>query len=257
MERKSIRLLEVTIDNLSHAEALKKAEMFLHAGRFHQIVTPGPEFLLEATANRKFRDILNQADLSLPDGMGLHVGTRMTSQKLKQRIPGADFVVDLLHLAARRGSRVFLFGGRPGVAEKAGQRLLKQIPGLAIVGIESGWRGNWNAVHDRRIIERIHLAAPDILLVALGAPKQELWIDRHRAALHKVSIAIGIGRTLDYLAGHVKRAPAIVRRTGFEWLYTYLTAGQFYQPEFRRQRVKNATFRFVVELIRHRRAPRF
>lgn len=256
MPRQSIRLLEVTIDNLSRAEALKRADEFLKSGTFHQIVTPGPEFLLEASANRKFRDVLNRADLSLPDGMGLHIGSLMTGQRLKQRIPGVDFVADLMALAGRRDARVFLFGGRPGVAEKAAEQLLALHPGLAIVGIESGSRGNWDSTTDQRVIERIHLAQPDILLVALGAPKQDLWIDKHRAALHRVSIAIGVGRTLDYLAGTIKRPPAVVRRTGFEWLYTYLTAGQFYQPEFRRQRVTNATIRFIIELINHRRAPR-
>lgn len=251
MSRNTVRLLDVTIDNMTRSEALDRARGFLDSKTFHQVVTPGPEFLLEATAHPQFRQILNDADLSLPDGMGLHIGTRLTGQRLRQRVPGVDFVLDLVNLAAQRGSRVFLYGGRPGVAEKAAERLLHDHPGLAVVGVESGWRDSWNAVSDRRVIERIHLAKPDILLVALGAPKQELWIHRHRHHLHEVSIAIGVGRTLDYLAGVIQRPPKIVRQAGFEWLYTLLTARQFYQPHFRRQRVANATFRFIVEVARH------
>lgn len=256
MERKTLRLLDVTIDNVSRAVARERVIEFLQEPRLHHIVTPGPEFLLEASAHKKFREILNRADLSLADGFGIHIGARMTGQKLLQRIPGADFTLELMSIAAKQQARVFLFGGRNGIAERAGEKLLKLFPQLDIVGVESGSRGHWTRVEDQRIVERIHLARPDILLVALGAPKQELWIDKHRAALHDVRIAIGVGRTFDYLAGTITRAPAIMRNTGFEWLHTYLNAGQHYQPGQRRQRITNATFRFVVEIIKHRRAPR-
>ncbi len=256
MQRKTLRLLDVTIDNLTKASARERVIEFLHEPRLHHIVTPGPEFLLEASAHKKFRDILNQADLSLADGFGIHIGARMTGQKLLQRIPGADFVLDLMSIAAKHKSRVFLFGGRYGVAERAGQKLMTMYPGVDIVGVESDSRGHWTKVSDQRIVERIHLTRPDILLVALGAPKQELWIDQHRAALHNIRVAIGVGRTLDYLAGTIKRAPAIMRNYGFEWLHTYLNAGQHYQPGHRRQRITNATYRFVIEIIKHRRAPR-
>ncbi len=257
MHRQTIRLLDVTFDNLTQAEAIHKATEFLEERRFHLIVTPGPEFLLEATAHQQFRDILNHADLSIADGMGIHLGTRLTGQRLRQRIPGADFVLDLMSVAAKKGSRVFLFGAKNGVAEQATKKLLQLYPTLNIVGIESGSRGHWTKLHDHRIVERIHLAKPDILLVALGAPKQELWIDQHRAALHNVRIAIGVGRTFDYLAGTIKRAPKVMRDTGFEWLHTYLNAGKYYQPEHRRQRVTNATVRFIIELAKHHRAPRY
>lgn len=256
MERRTIRILDVTVDNLTRAEAITQAEHFLDEPRLHHIVTPGPEFLLEATAHPRFRKILQAADLSLADGFGLHIGARMTGQRLRQRIPGADFVLDLMAVAERRKSRVFLFGAQIGVAEAAAMRLLQIYPMLDIVGTESGSRGSWSPVNDRRIVERIHIAKPDILLVALGAPKQELWIHRHRAALHQVKIAMGVGRTFDYLAGTIPRAPKIFRDTGLEWLHTYLNAGRYYQPQHRRQRVTNATYRFIIELIKHRRAPR-
>jgi len=262
MERKTLRLLDVTIDNLTKDAARQRVVDFLDEPRLHHIVTPGPEFLLEASAHKKFRDILNRSDLSLPDGFGLHVGARMTGQKLLQRIPGVDFVMDMMAIAEQRQSRIFLFGGKDGIALQAAEKLLHTFPKLNIVGVESGSRGHWTKVEDQRIIERIHVARPDILLVALGAPKQELWIDRHRAALHNVRIAIGVGRTLDYLADVIKRAPKIMQQTGLEWLHTYLNAGQFSKtqhnshPAHRRQRVTNATYRFVVEIIKHRRAPR-
>lgn len=250
MSRAKIQLLNVSIDNLTMAEALDRARGFLSTKKFHHIVTPGPEFLLEATAHPRFRKILQDADLSLPDGMGLHIGARLTNQRLATRVPGADFVQALLALAEREGKSVFLYGGLPQSAELATQHLLRKHPQLKIVGMESGFRGPWQKLHDRRAIEKIHLAKPDILLVALGFPKQELWIDQHRHDLHHVSIAIGVGRTLDYLAGTIKRAPKFMRATGFEWLHTYLNANRYYHGKLRRQRVGNATLRFLMTVIR-------
>lgn len=256
MSRSTIRILDVTIDNLTLTEAIERAENLLTDGGFHHIVTPGPEFLLEATAHERFRRILNRADLSLPDGFGLHLGARLTGQRLSQRVPGADFVQALLRLAGRRGWTVFLYGGRPGVAELAAQRISWLYPEVRLVGYESGYRGPWQQLHERRVLEKIHRAKPDILLVALGAPKQELWIDRHRRVLHDVKLAIGVGRTLDYLAGTIRRSPEIMRRLGLEWLYTYLTAGRYYQPNLRRRRVERATIHFLTEVLRRKHVPR-
>ncbi len=250
MSGSKISLLNVKINNLTMAEALGQAKEFLATKKFHHIVTPGPEFLLEASANPEFRRILNQADLALPDGMGLHVGSRLTGQRLKSRVPGIDFVEQLFSLAEREKKSVFLFGGAPGTAEKAARRIILRYPKLKIVGIESGFRGPWQKVHDDRVVNRIHLAKPDILIVALGFPKQELWIDRHHAALHDVAIVIGVGRTLEYLAGTIQRAPTVMRKAGLEWLHTYLNAGKYYQGKFRRQRVSNATAHFLLAVLR-------
>lgn len=250
MSRAKIQLLNVSIDNLTMAEALDRARGFLKTKKFHHIVTPGPEFLLEATAHPRFRKILQDADLSLPDGMGLHLGSRLTKQRLVERVPGADFVDGLLTIAEREGKSVFLFGGAPGTVDRAGETIAHRHPQLKIVGLESGYRGAWQKLHDRRVLEKIHLAKPDILLVALGFPKQELWIDQHRQALHDVGIAIGVGRTLEYLAGTIKRAPKFMRATGFEWLHTYLYASRYYHGKLRRQRVGNATLRFLMTVIR-------
>lgn len=250
MTRPKIQLLNVSIDNVTMAEALERARSFFRAGRFHHIVTPGPEFLLEATAHPRFRKILCRADLALPDGIGLHFGSRLKGQKLIARVPGADFVDGLLALAEREEKSVFLFGGAAGTADRAASNILRRHPRLKIVGVESGFRGPWQKLHDRRVVEKIHLAKPDILLVALGFPKQELWIDQHRQALHDVAIAIGVGRTLEYLAGTIRRAPRLMRQTGFEWLHTYLNASRYHHGQLRRQRVGNATLRFLVTVFR-------
>ncbi len=250
MSHARLTLLEVPIDALTTSQAIDRARHFLRSSSFHHIVTPGPEFLLEATAHPVFRHILQQADLSLADGMGLHLGSMLTRQRLPQRIPGADFVEDLCRLAEQENKSIFLFGGMPGVGERAALALHRRYPKLRIVGIESGFRGSWQKLKEHRLIEKIHLARPDILLVALGFPKQELWIHQHRVALHDVRIAMGVGRTLDYIAGVIRRPPPLVRRLGLEWLYTYARPGKYYQARFRRQRVSNATIRFLIEVMK-------
>lgn len=250
MDKKSITLFDVHIDDVVLAEAITLVDHWLNSQTFHQVVTPGPEFLLESTANKDFHRILNRSDLSLPDGMGVYLAARIIGRPLRHRITGVDFILALMAHAAKQGSRVFLFGGQPGAADKAAEKLLQQHPGLAIVGIESGYRGPWQKLHDHQIIKKIRLAKPDILLVALGAPKQELWIDRHRQALHNVKIAIGVGRTFDYLAGIVTRAPKTMQKLGLEWLHTFFTANQYYQPQKRRQRIVNATWHFSREFAR-------
>lgn len=246
----AVHLLRVRIDAVSPKQALAQAEKFLHQPWFHHVVTPGPEFLLEATAHEKFRKIINQADLSLPDGMGLKVAALLTGQSLPHRVTGVDFVHDVLALAAREGKSVFFFGSH-GQAEPAALAALKKYPTLRIAGMETGFRGPWQKLHDHQVLAKIHLAKPDVLLVALGAPKQELWISKHRQALHDVKIAIGVGRTFDYLAGQAKRAPKVMRGLGLEWLNTYLFASRYYQPSFRRQRITNATWRFLTAVVRH------
>lgn len=254
MDHLHISLLGVRIDALTQREALERTADLIQAGGFHHIVTPGPEFLLEAHDHPRFQKILQRADLALPDGMGLKVGALLTGQHLPERVPGADFVEALLADAAIHDWTVFLFGGAPGVGERAARQLISKYPSLRIVGIESGGRGPWVTLHDQRVLERIHLAKPTLLLVALGAPKQELWIDRHRTALHDVRVAIGVGRTFDYLSGQVSRPPRFLRRLGLEWVGTWLQAGRLHQPQLRRQRVANATWHFLRHVIFHGRS---
>lgn len=246
-----VKLLGVEIDNISLNQATARAEQMLQASRLHQVVTPGPEFLLEASANPTFKHVLNQADLALPDGIGLQVASWLTGKNLRSRVTGVDFTLAVLQLCHQHGYRIFLYGGQAGVAEQAAREIGRKYPNAVLAGFESGWRGPWQQLHEQRVVEKIHLAKPHVLLVALGAPKQELWIYRHRQALHDVRLAIGVGRTLDYLAGVTTRPPRLIRQLGLEWLMTFLQAGQHFQPQFRRQRVRNATWHFLRTVIQH------
>jgi len=149
-----------------------------------------------------------------------------------------DFLTALLKRAAEKGWKVFLYGGRAGIAERAAQRLWRSFPQLKIVGVESGWR-SWSRLSDRTIRRRIRQSQADILLVALGAPRQELWIDRHRSEFGSVCLAVGVGGAFDFWSGAVRRAPLRWQRLGLEWVWRFLL-----EPRKRWRRIQTATVGF-------------
>jgi N-acetylglucosaminyldiphosphoundecaprenol N-acetyl-beta-D-mannosaminyltransferase len=231
-------------------DALHLAQAWLRDRSFHFIATPGPEFLLTAQNTPAFKQVLNTADLSLPDGFGLRIGFFFNGQIFHHRVPGAEFVKQLLAQSARHHYRVYMLGTTiPGAGERAASKMEELYPGLVIAGHDPAAEWPWSDELDQQIVQNIQGAKPDILLVALAAPKQELWIARHRRELATVSIAIGVGRTVDYFAGLAPEPPAFFRRFGFEWFYTFLFARRFHQPSKRRKRVWNATWTFLKTVI--------
>jgi N-acetylglucosaminyldiphosphoundecaprenol N-acetyl-beta-D-mannosaminyltransferase len=152
------------------------------------------------------------------DGVGVILAARILGVPLTERVAGIDLALALAAEVARSGGRLFLFGGAPGVAEAAAAELQRRHPALRVTGTQHGYLG---ADDEPRVIERIREARPDVLFVALGAPRQERWIRRWRAEL-PVAIAIGVGGSLDVFAGRVARAPGWMQRAGLEWLYRAL-----------------------------------
>ncbi|MBI4426410.1 MAG: WecB/TagA/CpsF family glycosyltransferase [Candidatus Kerfeldbacteria bacterium] len=242
-------IFDVPLDPVTLSSALDRAEAALAGQRLFHVVTPGPEFLMAAHANRKFRAVLQRADLSLPDGFGVIMAAWWLGLERLSRVTGMDFVRGLAARAAVKGYRLFLFGGASGVVARAAAALVREFPGIRIAGVESGVRG-WVRLPDALVSWRIRRAQPDILLVALGAPKQELWIDRHRAQLGRVRLVVGVGGVFDYLAGAVRWPPRLVRLLGLEWLWRLVL-----QPRQRWQRIVTATWRFAREVLREKRRP--
>lgn len=171
-----------------------------------QIVTPNPEILVHATRSSSFREILNRAQVSLPDGVGVLMADKMLEKGIKERITGVDMMNDLCFLASKRAFTVGFIGGSKGVAEKASKCLVKKYPDL-IVSIST------DDATSTSIKKHI-----DILFVALGAPKQEEWIAKNLPHL-PVTVAMGVGGALDYISGKVPRAPKIARSIGMEWAF--------------------------------------
>jgi exopolysaccharide biosynthesis WecB/TagA/CpsF family protein len=162
-----------------------------------------------------YRAALVTADHVLPDGIGVDLAARMNGQTLQANLNGTDFVPELLRKAASKGRSVFLFGGVPGVAEAAGDRLARDIPGLRIAGTRDGYAG---AQAPEAAITAINDSGADIVLVAMGVPMQDVWLSRHAPRLD-AALTLGVGALFDFLAGRVARAPEVVRKAHLEWIW--------------------------------------
>jgi N-acetylglucosaminyldiphosphoundecaprenol N-acetyl-beta-D-mannosaminyltransferase len=182
------------------------------------VVTPNAQFVHIARSNSRFTEIVQKADLSVADGVPLVWASRLLGSPLPGRVNGTDLMMRLSEEAARRGWSVYLLGGRPGAAEGAAAALHTINPSLRIAGIDCPEMDFMlNAKLDCAAAERIRRAAPDILFVALGAPKQEMWIDEHRDL--PVGVMIGVGGSFELVSGVTRRAPAFLQHNGFEWLW--------------------------------------
>jgi N-acetylglucosaminyldiphosphoundecaprenol N-acetyl-beta-D-mannosaminyltransferase len=215
MSTDSIRILGIRVDCVSTAEVLSAMESWVAARRPHQVATLNPEFVMAAQRNAEFRVTLNDVALALPDGVGLLWAARMLGHPLKERVTGSDTVPQIARLSAQRGYRLYLLGAAPGVAERAAARLIRDNPGLQIVGT---WAGSPDPAEEAGIVARIVAAQPDFLFVAYGAPRQDLWIHRNLPRLG-VPVCMGVGGALDFVAGVAQRAPVWMRNLGIEWLH--------------------------------------
>ena len=188
-----------------------------HSGA-RQICTVNPEFIMAARRDPAFAAALRRADLRVPDGVGVLWAARLLGRPLRERVTGSDGVFRISARAAQEGWRVYFLGAAPGVAEEAARRLAARYPGLQVAGT---YAGSPRAEEWRDIHARLAAARPDVLFVAYGHPRQDLWIDAHRADL-PCAVALGVGGAFDFVAGVAVRAPAWVQRLGLEWLHRLL-----------------------------------
>lgn len=211
------------IDNITLDEATKIVERFLMEDRLRTICTPNTEIVMAAKDDENLKKIINESDLIIPDGIGLIHGSRIRKKPLKERVTGFDLSIKLLEIANTKGYRLFLLGGRDGVAKRAGENILKEYPNVNIVGYHHGYfKGSHIGYKDHEeelnLIDNINGAKPDIIFVGLGFPKQEIWIAENKNRLYS-KVIIGNGGTMDILSGDSKRAPEIFQKLGLEWLY--------------------------------------
>jgi N-acetylglucosaminyldiphosphoundecaprenol N-acetyl-beta-D-mannosaminyltransferase len=214
-----VRVLGVRVDALTYDTLLEAIEAFIGTGEPHHLCTVNPEFVMEAQRNPTFRQVLEAADLCLADGVGLLWAARRQGRTLPARVTGSDGVPLIAARAAQRGWRLFLLGAADGVAARAAEILRVEHPTLQIAGT---YAGSPDLREAPEIIRRIRDANADVLLVAYGAPRQDLWIARHRTEL-KVPVMMGVGGSFDHIAGVRKRAPEWMRRANLEWMYRLLT----------------------------------
>ena len=206
----------VGFDSLTIEEAVARAKSLMDERRAAYVVTPNPEIVMACRERAETMQAVNGADLVLPDGIGVIYGARILGTPLKSKLPGIDFITALMADMAKEGKSVFLLGAKPGVAETAAERLKVMHPGLIIAGTHDGY-----FKEDAPVVAAVNAAQPDLLLVCLGAPKQELWMQRNQSAL-RIGLMAGLGGSLDVFAGNVKRAPKAFQKLGLEWFYRLL-----------------------------------
>jgi len=217
----SVHILGVRVDNVTTADTLRQIEAYIADAHPHQIVTVNPEFVMEAQRNALFRVVLDDANLALPDGAGLLWAARVLGHPLRERVTGSDTLPQIAALSARKGYRLYFLGAAPGVgdapgvAERAAAILAERNPGLQIVGCYAGSPG---PAEEEAIVARVRAAQPDVLFVAYGAPRQDLWI-HHNLDRLGVPVCMGVGGAFDFVAGVARRAPLWMQQSGLEWLH--------------------------------------
>lgn len=213
-QNSKVDVLGIGFDSVTVDLAAARAYDMISGGEKAYVVTPNPEIVWTSRRNSPLRAALNGAALVLPDGIGVIYGARILGTPLQSgRVPGIEFVSSLFEKMSEHGGTVFLLGAKPGVAETAGICLSEKHPGLVVAGTADGY-----FTDSGQVIGQINTVRPDLLLVCLGAPKQELWMAENVSRLN-VGLCAGLGGVLDVFAGKVKRAPVFFRKLGLEWLY--------------------------------------
>ena len=229
-----MNLLGIEIDNLSKKEILEKLEFFLSEDKFHQIATINPEFILEAQQDVNFKNILNQCDLKVADGIGIKYAFSRFGKKLKTTVPGADLLTEILQIANGKGLSIFLAINKDGLSSYGEIKtvLEKKYPDIKFSGDNIKFNSHCT----------LHAARCTILLCNFGAPFQETFIQSQKDA--RIRIAMGVGGSFDFLTGKIARAPFWMRQFGFEWLWRF-----FCQPAHRAKRIFKAVIVFPIKIL--------
>jgi N-acetylglucosaminyldiphosphoundecaprenol N-acetyl-beta-D-mannosaminyltransferase len=219
-QRKSVALFGVPFDNVTMREAVDLIEKQIDERGFHQVATANLDFVMNAISDKALQRSLCGCDLIVPDGMPIVWASHLMGTKLKERIAGVDLIPHLAELSCRRGYGIYLLGASEDNSRRAAELLVQRFPGLRIVGRHSPPVAPIGKMDHDSILARIERARPDILLVAMGHPKQEQWLAANRHRLN-VPLCMGIGGSLDIIAGTLSRAPVWMQTTGLEWFFRF------------------------------------
>ena len=208
-----IDVMGVGFDSLTMDEAVARARDLMAARRAAYVVTPNPEIVMLCRDDPAAMQAVQGADLVLPDGIGVIYGAKILGTPLRAKLPGIDFASALMAQMGQEGKSVFLLGAKPGVADAAAEKMRERFPGLVIAGTNDGYFQD-----DDPVVEKINAAQPDLLLVCLGAPKQELFMAKYGEATG-CHLLMGLGGSMDIFAGVAQRAPEFYCKHNLEWFY--------------------------------------
>lgn len=227
----------IGVSPLSYEDILTDIDIRMQQNLKSTIIAVNPEKVMAAEKNEQLRDLINNSTYGIPDGVGILLASKLKKGNITSRVTGVDMMDRLLQSAAEKGYRVFMYGAKEEVVAKAKANIEAKYPKIIISGYENGY------VQDPAVVvKKINDAQADILFVAMGSPKQELWIREH---MNEVSAKVfqGVGGSFDVFAGHVKRAPEFYRKLGLEWLYRLMKE----PSRFKRQL---ALPKFLIKVIR-------
>lgn len=210
-----INILGVPFNNIKFDDAVNEFLGFLSQDKKNTVFTPNPEFIMAALKDNEFMQILQTGDLTIPDGIGVVIASKILGTPLSERVAGFDLVQAVFDKIKDTEYTVYFLGGAPSVAENAKLKMQQKYKGLKIIGVHDGY---FDLKEDMLIVEEINTLKPDIILVGLGFPKQEKWICKNKDILN-TKVLMGVGGSFDGMNGNVKRAPDIYIKLNIEWLY--------------------------------------
>jgi len=215
--RKTINILGTKFHHVTRSEAAAFIVKCLQERKKASVFTPNPEIVMEAYHDFKLQAILNESELVVPDGIGVVIASKLLGRPLPERVAGYDLVQEVFNQIQKMEIKVYFLGAGQGIAELAKRKMEEKYTNLKIVGVHNGYFNN-----DKDMVACINDADPDFLLVGLGAPKQEYWIEKNRDRLN-ASVLMGVGGSFDGMSGKVKRAPKLFIKFGLEWFYRLIT----------------------------------
>lgn len=218
MDENFVKILGVKISKLNMDGAYNTFLSFFEDDMVNTIYTPNTEIVMAAQNNNELKEVLHEGDLVIPDGIGLIYASKIHGLGLEDRVTGVDLMDKILKYCNSTRRSIYIFGGKPEVAEKACSKIIEVYPNIEIKGFRDGY---FDEEDELKIVDKINEAKPDILFVGLGAPKQEIWINKHKKILN-TKVAMGVGGGVDIWAGTSKRAPKIFINLGLEWFYRLL-----------------------------------
>ncbi|MCM0649271.1 WecB/TagA/CpsF family glycosyltransferase [Clostridium swellfunianum] len=216
----TVNVLGVSFNKITMKETVEIIESEIKSSRInpYHIVTGNPEIVLNYKEDKMLNNLINEADLITPDGIGIILASKWKRNSLPERVPGSDLLINILEKGSEEGWSFYFLGTDEDTNKKAVENIRAKYPKVIISGRHDGF---FDKVKEENIIEEINKAKPDILVVALGAPRAEKWIYENKSRLN-TKVAIGVGGMLDVIAGKVKRAPLIWQKMNLEWLYRLL-----------------------------------
>lgn len=216
--RQVVDIMGVNIDSINNQQVIDRILEFIKESTTHMIFTPNSEIIYTTKEDYSLKNILNSADLLIPDGIGVVWASRILGNPIKERITGFDTMSKLFDIGKDGTISFYLFGSSQDVIEKAVENLKNKYPKLNILGFHNGY---FDSSSEDAIVNEINSLNPDVLLVALGAPKQEKWIYKNKDALN-AKVCMGVGGCFDVIAGKVNRAPLVYQKLGLEWFYRFV-----------------------------------